>query len=221
MDIMRKFFSILLVLSLVSTPAYSWWWSKKAETPDNIMENKGYNGDLPNLNKHVIPPKEDKAIATPVFEANEQFDDPATLKPTPRDNPAFVNIILKSDKSSKYLNHINEMISQIEKLIDSIDNAESDQLFVAKARVFKFKVDHLKRLYDGKSESFFLSYKKLQQVGAQTDTIATLRHEAVTYKRYLAYQTTGSVYNPANIAQQLEYLRTELQDTLMILKEER
>lgn len=219
---MRKFLSTLLVLSVISTPSYAWWWTKKTEPKsDNIMENKGYNGALPNLNKHQIPPKEDKKVASPVFEANEQFNDPTTLKPIPRDNPAFVNIILKTDKSSDYLNHVNEMIGYVEKLIDSIENEESDQLFIAKARVFKFKVDHLKKLYEGKSESYYASYKRLQQVGAQTDTIATLRYEAYTYKRYLAYQTTGSVYNPANVAQQLEYLREELQDTLMILKEER
>ena len=113
------------------------------------------------------------------------------------------------------------MIAHIEKLIDSIENEESAQLFIAKARIFKFKVDHLERIYKGKSESYYASYKKLQQVGAQTATVATLRNEAFTYKKYLAYQTTGSVYNPANIALQLEYLHSELKDTLMILKEER
>lgn len=219
---MRKFLSLLVLCSFVSAPAYSWgWFGKKKSEPvksEDIMENSGYNGKLPDLNKYKEPAQ--KAV-TPIYETNENFDDPETLKPTPRDNPAFVNIILKSDKSSSYLNHINEMITYVEKLIDSIENEESDQLFIAKARVFKFKVDYLKKIYDGKSECYYDSYKKLQQVGAQTATIATLRNEAVTYKRYLAYQTTGSVYNPANIAQQLEYLKSELNETLMILKEER
>ena len=115
----------------------------------------------------------------------------------------------------------DDMIGYVEKLIESIENQESDQLFIAKARVFKFKVDYLKKLYEGKSESYYASYKQLQRTGAHTDAIATLRQEAVIYKKYLAYQTTGSVYNPANIAQQLEYLLAELQDTLMILKDER
>ena len=221
---MERFFISVLACLVLATPAYSWGWFKKSEPAksENAMENEGYKGTLPKLEKEVSkPPAQEKKEVAPLYEANEQFDDPATLKPVPRDNPAFVNIILKSDKSSAYLDKINEMIICVEKLIDSIENEESDQLFIAKARIFKFKVDYLKELYEGKSECHYASYKKLQQVGGQTATIATLRNEAVTYKRYLAYQTTGSVYNPANIALQLEYLLAELQDTLMILKDER
>ena len=218
---MRKVLSLIIGLIILSAPAYSWWWSKNDDRPvsDNVMDNPGYKGTLPNLEKDYKLP--DEKVVTPIYEADEDFTDPSTLKPVPRNNPAFVNIILKSDKSSSYLNDVNDMIGYVEKLIESIENQESDQLFIAKARIFKFKVDHLKKVYDGKSESYFASYKQLQKTGAHTDAIATLRQEAVTYKKYLAYQTTGSVYNPANIAQQLEYLLAELQDTLMILKDER
>ncbi len=218
---MRKTLSVILVCIILSSPAYSWWWSKNDTQPvsDNIMDNPGYKGTLPDLQKDYKQP--DEKVVTPIYESDEDFTDPSTLKPTPRDNPAFVNIILKSDKTSDYLNNINDMIVYVEKLIDSIENNESDQLFIAKARIFKFKVDHLKKLYEGKSESYYASYKQLQQTGTHTDAIATLREEAVIYKKYLAYQTTGSVYNPANIAQQLEYLLAELQETLMILKDER
>ena len=218
---MKKFLALLIACMIFTTPAYSWGiFSKKKEkqTSENPMENPGYNGDLPDLNKHKTP--ENKKVP-PVYETNEDFGDPATLKPVPRDNPAFVNIILKEDKESQYLNHINGMIPYVERLIDSIENQENEQLFVVKARVFKFKVDHLKTLYDGKSECYYPSYKKLQAVGAHASNIATLRNEAVVYKKYLAYQTTGSVYNPANIAVQLDYLLEELNDTLVVLKEER
>ncbi len=218
---MRKVLVLIIACMIITAPAYSWGWFKKKEAPvsDNVMENPGYKGTLPDLEKDYKVPKE--KVVTPIYESDEDFTDPSTLKPTPRDNPAFVNIILKSDKSSSYLNDVNDMIGYVEKLIDSIENQESDQLFIAKARVFKLKVDHLKKVYDGKSESYYASYRQLQKTGAHTDAVATLRQEAVVYKKYLAYQTTGSVYNPANIALQLEYLLSELQDTLMILKDER
>ena len=64
---------------------------------------------------------------TPIFEAEEGFDDPDKLKPVPRDNPAFVDIILKKDKTSTYVNDINRIIPQIEGLIDSIENEEDVQ----------------------------------------------------------------------------------------------
>ncbi len=219
---MRKVLSLLISLIILTTPVYSFGWFKKSSEnnkSDNIMEQAGYKGTLPNLEKDYKVPE--SKVSTPIYESDEDFTDPSSLKPIPRDNPAFVNIILKSDKTSAYLNDVNNMISYVEKLIDSIENQESDQLFIAKARVFKFKVDNLKREYEGKPESYYPGYKSLQQTGAHTDAIATLREEAVTYKKYLAYQTTGSVYNPANIALQLDYLLSELKDTLMILKDER
>jgi len=39
------------------------------------------------------------------------------------------------------------------------------------------------------------------------------------FKKYLAYQSTGAIYAPENVNQQLEYLRQELEDTLVILKQ--
>ena len=51
-------------------------------------------------------------------------------------------------------------------------------------------------------------------------SIATLRKEAQVYQRYLAYQATGSIYNPENINQQLEYLQEELKTAILMLKEE-
>ena len=183
---MRKVLVLVIACMILSVQAsYSWGWFKKKEEPvsDNVMDNPGYNGTLPDLNKNYKLP--DEKVVTPIYESDEDFTDPSTLKPVPRNNPAFVNIILKSDKSSSYLNDINDMIGYVEKLIESIENQESDQLFIAKARVFKFKVDYLKKLYEGKSESYYASYKQLQRTGAHTDAIATLRQEAVIYKKYL------------------------------------
>ena len=59
----------------------------------NIQSKKGYVGTLPDVTSKFQPsiPTE----ATPVFEAQDGFDDPDQLKPVPRDNPAFINIILK------------------------------------------------------------------------------------------------------------------------------
>ena len=48
----------------------------------------------------------------------------------------------------------------------------------------------------------------------------TLRREAVTYQKYLAYQESGSIYNPANIEQQLDYLKDEIKSAILLLREE-
>ena len=81
-------------------------------------------------------------------------------------------------------------------------------------------LDHLIKKYDGQPESYYESFKKLTEINQAVKTISQLRREAVTYQRYLAYQSTGSIYNPENINQQLEYLLEELNSAIILLKQE-
>ena len=108
----------------------------------------------------------------------------------------------------------------LEKLVDSIEDNESLQLFITKANLLTLNIDNLAEKYKGKPESYYESFRKLQEVNNYVKSISTLRREAVTYQRYLAYSTTGSIYNPENIAQQLEYLTEELTTAILLLKEE-
>ena len=81
-------------------------------------------------------------------------------------------------------------------------------------------LDYLITKYNGQPESYYESFKKLMEVNNSVKSIAQLRREAVTYQRYLAYQTTGSIYNPENINQQLQYLLEELNNVVIMLKQE-
>ena len=74
--------------------------------------------------------------------------------------------------------------------------------------------------YEGKPESYFESFKKLQEVNRYVKSICTLRREAVMYQRYLAYSSSGSIYNPENIQQQLQYLLDEINSAILLLREE-
>ena len=44
-------------------------------------------------------------------------------------------------------------------------------------------------------------------LGTHVNSIATLRGEAAKYSKYLAYESTGAIYAPDNVNQQLEYLK--------------
>ena len=214
---MKKFILCLIALSF-ALPSFAWPWDKVDKALEAELEGKGYAGTLPNLNK-VFQKKEHK-VTKPVFESQKGFDDPADLKPVPRDNPAFINIISKKDKTSKYIIDANEMIPLIEKLADTIEEEGSVQLFVTRANVLTMNIDYLMKKYDGQPESYYESFKKLVEVNQYVKSISTLRREAVTYQRYLAYQSTGSIYNPENINQQLQYLLNELNTAIIMLKQE-
>ncbi len=214
---MKKFIACIICISF-ALPSHAFFWNRKDKALEKELQGKGYAGTLPELNDKIEKSK--TKVTTPIFDAQEGFNDPSELKPVPKDNPAFIDIIQKKDKSSEYVDDANEIIPMLEKLADCIDDNENVQLFVTKANLLTMNIDYLAKKYDGKPESYFESFKKLQEVNRYVKSIANLRREAVTYQRYLAYSTTGSIYNPENIALQLQYLLEELNTVILMLKDE-
>ena len=214
---MKKLVISLIIFS-IALPSHAWFWEKKDKALEAELQGKGYAGTLPNLEKNARP-KQQK-VSTPIFESQKDFNSPSDLKPVPRDNPAFINIISKKDKTSTYIIDANEIIPLIERLADSIEEKANVQLFITRANVLTMNLDHLMTKYSGQPESYYESFKKLMEINQYVKTVAQLRREAVTYQRYLAYQATGSIYNPENINQQLEYLLEELNTAVILLKQE-
>lgn len=214
---MKKFILCLIIMSF-ALPSHAWFWNKKDKALEAELQGKGYAGTLPNL-KQNVKPKDDK-VATPIYESQKDFTNPSDLKPVPKDNPAFINIISKKDKTSQFVVDANEIIPLIERLADTIEDESSVQLFVTRANVLTMNIDHLISKYEGQPESYYESFKKLMEINGFVKTVAQLRREAITYQRYLAYQSTGSIYNPENINQQLQYLLEELNSTVVMLKQE-
>lgn len=199
-------------------PSQAAFWHRKDKALEKELQGKGYAGTLPNLNDKIEKSK--TKVSTPIFDAQEGFNDPSELKPVPRDNPAFIDIIQKKDKTSKYVNDANEILPMLEKLVDCIEDNENVQLFVTKANLLTINIDHLAEKYEGKPESYYESFRKLLEVNRYVKSISTLRREAVTYQRYLAYTASGSIYNPENINQQLQYLMEELNAAILLLRDE-
>lgn len=214
---MKKFLIVLLLMSF-ALPSNAFFWNKKDKALEKELEGKGYAGTLPNIGDKVEKSK--TKVTTPIFESQEGFDNPADLKPVPKDNPAFINIIQKKDKNSPFVDDAIEIIPMLEKLVDCIEDNENVQLFVTKANLLSLNIDNLGEKYKGKPESYYESFRKLQDVNRYVKSISLLRREAITYQRYLAYSESGSIYNPENIAQQLEYLKEELNTVILMLREE-
>lgn len=214
---MKKLVLCLIAVS-IALPSQAFWWNKKDKALEAELQGKGYAGTLPDLTKKHK--KKEQKVSTPIFESQKDFNSPSDLKPVPKDDPAFVNIIQKKDKTSQYLEDANEIIGIMEKLLDCIESDGSVQLFCTRANVLSMNLDHLQKKYDGQPESYYQSFKKIMELNQYVKSIATLRKEALVYQRYLAYQATGSIYNPENISQQLEYLQEELKNSILLLKEE-
>ena len=202
---MKRFCAIIFILALCQTVCF-------AET-----SAKGYLGTLPDLTRNFSPsePKSTK----PDYEQVQKFTSPDVVKPAPRDNPAFVNIILKQDKTSQYLNDLNEFIPMLENIYDAIEENASVQIFNAKVYFLNKHADWFREQYGEKPEGQYISFKKLMELSTHAKTVAVLRSEALKYNPYLAYGGAGYIYNPNNINEQIEYLKTELEQTIVILKD--
>ncbi len=207
--------SIVFLLALIFSTTNTFAFFGKDEKIDT--EGKGYLGTLPNLTKQyeVTEP----AQGTPIFDKTQQFHSSNELKPIPREDPSFVNIILKPDKTSEYINDLNDFIIMLEKLYDSIENREDVQKFAAKVYFFNKNADYFRDKYANKPESYFISYQKLLELSLRANTISNLRVEAEKYKAYLAYSNAGKIYNSENIDLQLDYLKNEIESVIVILKE--
>jgi len=209
---MRKYklFYVLVFTMLLLSPSYA------KDRPESF-DGRGYVGTLPDLTRRYesAEPKQ----TSPEMEQSKYFNSENELKPVPRENPAFVNIILKSDKTSQYVNDLNEFIPLLENIYDLIDDGSNVQIFNAKVYYFNKNADYFRDKYINRPESHFVSYKRLMELSLHAKSIALLRTEAEKYNPYLAYGSAGYIYNPNSITEQLGYLKTEIEQTILILKE--
>jgi hypothetical protein len=213
---MRKIYLYIPILVLLLAMSGNFAYSKNA--PENFG-GRGYVGTLPDLTRGYEPVPEKKI--SPDIQPAKDFNSESEIKPVPRDNPTFVNIILKSDKTSQYINDLNEFIPMLENIYDLIDNESNVQIFNAKVYFFNKNADFFREKYNNKPEAQFVSYKKLLELSLHAKSVALLRNEAQKYNPYLAYGSSGYIYNPNNISQQLEYLKAEIEQTILLLKEAR
>ena len=65
---------------------------------------RGYLGTLPDLTQRFD--KQRSELARPAFDNVETFRDKNELKPVPRDNPAYIDLIIKRQKISPYTKDI-------------------------------------------------------------------------------------------------------------------
>lgn len=212
---MKKLSILIIAIILSSTSCFAFFGSNSNKVDEN--EGKGYLGKLPDVTKNFGT--SEPSSAKPIFEKTENFHSVNQLKPIPREDPSFVNIILKPDKTSQYITDLNDFILMLEKIYSSIENREDVQKFVARVYFFTKNTDYFRDKYLGKPESYYTSYQKLMELSLHAGTISQLRSEAEKYKPYLAYTGAGKIYSSNNIDQQLEYLKTEIEQTINVLKE--
>jgi len=208
---MKKIFSIIFILFFTANLTFASTDSATGEV------RKGYLGTLPDVTQRFD--KQRSELARPAFENVPTFRDKNSLKPIPRDNPDYVNLMIKKTKLSPYTTDINDAIPMLEAIVEAINYKLNIQKFVARVNAFNDWMTYFKQRYKDKPEAYYISFQKLVEVDFQSHYLATVKYESQLYNPYLPYSAEGAMYSPASIAKQEQALLKELEKTITILKE--
>lgn len=209
---MKKIFVSVLIMLCCAQNVFA-----KKDAPVAVPSGSGYVGTLPDISDRFQKSKPQEA--QPFFEYEDGFNGQDDIKPAPRNNPAFVNIIMKKDKSSQYINDLNEIIPIIEKLQTSIEKNENVQKFNANSYYLKENINYFRDKYKNKAEASYVSYDALMELNMQVQAVSKLRLDTEAYSPYVTATQSGNMFTQNNIDTQLGYLLEEIKNTLIVLKE--
>ena len=200
---MNKFLTIILLFIIVITTT-----------------GAGYVGTLPNIDaefSYLRKQHDEKAMAPfSVEELDKQNE--AKLKPIPRDNDNYVDIIVKKDKTTKYLKDVNSVIIILEKLRKCLNTNQDIQMFNAIVSNLIDNIEYIKTEYKDKPESNYLSYNRLIIISQQARETANFRTQGLVSQKYLPYTSTNNIYTKENLDSKLEKLLVNVNETIFILK---
>ncbi len=200
---MKKFFSLTILFFIII-----------------LTTGAGYVGTLPNVDgEFSYLRKESSQKSTAPFSVEElDKKNESKLKPIPRDDESYVDIIVKKDKTTKYLKDVNSVIIILEKLRKCLNTDQNIQMFNAIVSNLIDNVEYIKEEYHDKPESNYLSYSKLSQISVQASETAKFRMGGLAAEKYLPYTSKDNVYTKENLNEKLDSLLTNVNETIFILK---
>lgn len=176
----------------------------------------GYNGKLPNITPEFSYKSETPTKSYPPHTPND--NDNAELKPVPKENKTYIEVIVKKNKTLEYTQDIITISKILEKLKICIEQDQDIQKFNA---ISSNLIDHIALLqttYQGKQESNYLSYKSLVSLSPKARDIAILKTESQIYNKYLPYSTAGAPYKKDNVLSKEKALLSSVIETLYVIK---
>jgi hypothetical protein len=200
---MKKFFTVLILFFVVI-----------------LTTGAGYVGTLPNIEaefNHLKKQSSEKSLAPYTIEQLDKINE-EKLKPIPREDDSYVDIIIKKDKTTKYLKDVNHVIIILEKLRKCLNTNQDIQKFNAIVSNLIDNVEYIKAEYKDKPESNYLSYNRLLVISNHSREVANFRSQAYTTKDYLPYTSKNNIFTKEALDSKLEALLVDVNETIFILK---
>ncbi len=184
---------------------------KKKKKPATDVQTKGYYGTLPNINGD-FEYKRERSETLPQKQYSEKDLKDGLLLDAPLNDPLFLDVIIKKEKTSNYVNDLMKIKETLEKLKDCINNNSSIQFFNANVNVLDLQTTNLEKKYQYTQYAQTNSYYAIRHVNYSAKILGNLKFDANFYSRYMPVQ--DSVYAPSNLKQQSEALLDEINKTI-------
>ncbi len=200
---MKKFFTLVVLLIVVI-----------------MTTGAGYVGTLPNIEaefNHLKKQSSEKSMAPYTVEQLDKINE-ERLKPIPREDDSYVDIIIKKDKTTKYLKDVNHVITILEKLRKCLNTNQDIQMFNAIVANLIDNVEYIRVEYKDKPESNYLSYNRLLVISQHSREVANFRTQGYATQKYMPYTSDKNIYTREALESKLETLLNEVNETIFILK---
>ena len=189
------------------------------QTNQNEEIPQGYYGTLPDINadfkykKQQAPSNRKIEMEIPQEELDEQ-----NLKKAPFDDSLFLDMVIKKEPDSEYLNDVQKIKFALNNLKKCIEQKGDIQRFNACVNGLELYVQNLKRKYENKSESLKESYIDLLNTNYYAKLLGNLKYDANYYSRYVP--TQDGKYSENNIMLEEEKLLNRVNKTIFLLNNE-
>ncbi len=185
-----------------------------------ITTGSGYVGTLPDIEAEFSYLRKEISEKSSAPYSIEELDkqNEKELKPIPREDNNYVDIIIKKDKTTKYFNDVNSVIIILEKLRACLNNNKDIQKFNAIVSNLIDNVEYIRIEYKDKPESAYLSYTRLIALSQEARETANFRTQGLVYEKYIPYTSENNKYTKENLQNKLDSLLVNVNETLFILK---
>lgn len=186
---------------------------KKQKPPQPV--GQGYKGTLPDIERYF----EYKNANTKSLPNNKIKTGPVDgdfLLDAPFDDNTYLDVIVKKEKNSPYVNDVMQILPLLVKFKASVEAGEDIQKFNANVNVLDLYVRGLQTKYGNKVEAHKESYQVLQEINYRAKLLGNLKFDANFYSKYMPLM--DEAYSPKGIAKQDKILIDELERAINILK---
>ena len=205
---------------------FSKLFKKKKNTKFNYSTNKeeeipqGYYGSLPDIEKDFKYKQQssNSSIRDDLKVIDENEIENQELKKAPYDDTLFLDVIIKKEKASNYINDVQKTKFALNNLKKCLEEQGDIQRFNGCVNMIDMLVKNLKNKYENTSDSLRESYVDILNTNYHAKTLGNLRYDANYYSRYIP--TQQGKYSKENILLEQEKLLNLVNKTIFLINQE-